>query len=245
LASKVWQFLASAEERSQSKLMSADITQDNGANEPYNNTPDADQHTDPASKPPSWLRLHWEKVKHVGLHEWLMVLATITMATSTVFYTKYARGQLDAIQGELDQMKGGSAQTDRLIEKADSIAGSMNEANAQQKKALDETLRQSRESLNRTLVQSNAALQASIDASRNDERAWVGIVDLRLTKEPTLSEDTVITYDTVNTGKTPALNVSAKSGFFFGDSEPPPPDWSQTSGVTQNRPVGVTSKPAS
>lgn len=58
----------------------------------------------PSSPFKSWVRSHWEKAKHVGFHEWLMLLATIAMAGSTIVYTHYAREQLATMQGQLNQM---------------------------------------------------------------------------------------------------------------------------------------------
>jgi hypothetical protein len=151
------------------------------------------------------------------------VLIFLTYITSDYFLWR----QLQITARQLDQMKGSSTQTDRLLEKADSIAKSMDVANAQQKAALDETLDQNRDALARTLAQAKTALDASIAASRTDQRAWVGIVNLKLPKEPIAGQDITITYTLTNTGKTPALGISAKMGFFFRNAEPPSPDWSQ------------------
>jgi hypothetical protein len=85
--------------------MDPDIGKDNNREDAKGKTADAKKYSNPPSKLRIWLNLHWEKVKQVGFHEWLMVAATITMAVSTTFYAKYARGQLDAMQGQSGQMR--------------------------------------------------------------------------------------------------------------------------------------------
>jgi len=54
-----------------------------------------------------------EKIKHVGLHEWLMLAATLVMAVSTVAYTHYSAKQWDTMNNTLLEIK---KQTPKLIE---------------------------------------------------------------------------------------------------------------------------------
>jgi hypothetical protein len=59
-------------------------------------------------------------------------------------------------------------------------------------------------------AQANNSLKASIEASRMDQRAWVGVVKLNsfnFRVGPNFS----IPFDVVNSGKTPALNVRTKT----------------------------------
>lgn len=65
--------------------------------------------------------------------------------------------------------------------------------------------------------QSKAALDASIDASRTDQRAWLGVASPILPTEPEAGKPFRLTVTIKNVGRTPALDISFKScaGFFF------------------------------
>jgi hypothetical protein len=105
--------------------------------------------------------------KHPSRFEW--VLACIGIVTAFIYWN-----QLRVMSGQLEQMKGGSAQTDRIIAAAEGIRGSVEAANVQNAKALEQTLAISKSGMESSAVQSKAALDAGIEASRNDQRAWVG-----------------------------------------------------------------------
>ena len=47
---------------------------------------------------PRWTTVHIEKIKQVGLHEWLMVVATAAMAIATGLYTQ----QLDVMRSQIE-----------------------------------------------------------------------------------------------------------------------------------------------
>ena len=119
--------------------------------------------------------------------------------------------QWEVMKGQLEQMKGGSAQTDRLIEKADSIAKTMVASNVQQKAAMNETMRQNRDALAKTIAQSKTALDASIESSRFDQRAWLSIAGVQTTGGNITNGKFTFKSVTIvirNTGKTPAIDVN-------------------------------------
>src|ERR1017187_7565784 len=64
--------------------------------------------------PESWIELHLRKLREVGFHDWLMLLATVAIAASTITYTHYASGQLGAMRGQLAEMKSSSSDTHDL-----------------------------------------------------------------------------------------------------------------------------------
>jgi hypothetical protein len=85
------------------------------------------------------------------------------------------------------EVHGGSVQTDKIIAANQRIATAMETA----------------------VGQAGTAIQASIDASRNDQRAWFGIKEITLANPLVLGKPVQISIMGLNTGKTPALDLSA------------------------------------
>lgn len=149
-----------------------------------------------------------------SLLEWLTLIFDIVAVIILAFYTVYANRQWKVMNGQLEQMKGSSVQTDRLIEKSDSIANSMAASVKQSQTALDETLKQNLATLARTLAQGRAALDTSIDASHLDQRAWVGVAEFATISGEQTPDGKTFSFKGVqiairNSGKTPAINLSA------------------------------------
>jgi len=69
--------------------------------------------------------------------------------------------------------------------------------------AADERLAKAMED---SVKKSGDALNASIEASRTDQRAWVGVKD-RIINPPSAENDGSVLIEITNTGKAPALNV--------------------------------------
>ena len=82
-----------------------------------------------------------------------MLAATVVMAASTVVYTIYTSKTLDAINAN---SKASGVQADQII-------GNMNWF---------------AQSMDASVKQAQAALRSSIETSRNDQRAWVGVVSI-------------------------------------------------------------------
>lgn len=75
---------------------------------------------------------------------------------------------------------------------------------------------------------SKSALEASIETSRRDQRAWLGVRGMVLSKEPEGSEPIRITAILANTGKTPAMLINNKSQKWIGaGGNPPWKTWDQ------------------
>jgi len=114
------------------------------------------------------------------------------------------------------EMKKGSADTHMLAEaakkeadKAESISASFQNAT----KELDRANTQAANSFHETIQQSKAALNASIQASRLDERPWIGVV--RVDTQGGVQSHDVFSYQAVtisirNSGKTPAIKMGSR-----------------------------------
>jgi hypothetical protein len=133
----------------------------------------------------------WQRWKQTALHNKALVWASLIMALGTIFYAGAAIWQVYLMkQNAIDsasQFDRLTQATDDAIKKAvDANSKSIADAITQNKASLDDALRQNREALkdserqSRAVLdsserQSKAALDASIAASRNDQRAWIGI----------------------------------------------------------------------
>jgi len=69
------------------------------------------------------------------------------------------------------------------------------------------------------------ALDASVAASRLDERPWLVPSGFRLSEEPGLDTGVTVTVFVVNTGKTPALELVNQSKLFLLNVDPPGPNF--------------------
>jgi len=94
------------------------------------------------------------------------------------------------------EIKSGSAQTDRIIAADGRIAGAMESA----------------------VGQAGKALNASIEAARTDQRAWFGIKEITLANPLAVGKPVNISILGLNTGKTPALELSMEE-IRIGPSE--------------------------
>jgi hypothetical protein len=110
--------------------------------------------------------------------------------------------------GQLEEMRSDSKQTDELIKATRTLA----EAAKLQADAAKESNRINMESMRATLAQSKAALDTSITASRNDQRAWVVAVSSHLSQFAE-NREIIVDFLLTNTGKTPARNLKFERSF--------------------------------
>jgi hypothetical protein len=76
---------------------------------------------------------------------------------------------------------------------------------------------------------SKSALDASIQSSRTDQRAWIAVSSPKMTNEPNIQRNYCVFVDTTNAGKTPGTAVRFKSSTGFirsTDDAPPSINWS-------------------
>jgi len=151
-------------------------------------------------------------------------------ALGTLFYAGAAIVQVCIMKWEAGST---SAQIATLIARADTIAGSMNQMVADNKKALEDNrnaigkaLEQNRVALDSNTAHAKAALDASIEASRMEQRAWLTIRQITLVKEPSEGENIEALASLYNVGKTPAkMRDKYHIAVGKGDAEPDWPSW--------------------
>jgi hypothetical protein len=179
------------------------------------------------------LRQRW---KQTSLPNKLLIWTGVLVAVGTLFYAGAAVVQVCLMK---QATKESAAQVDRLVGTTNAAIDksvqasnkSLADALRQNREALDAAMTRYKTSLDISTQQSKAALDASIEASRNDQRAWLAIADLRVIKEPAASEQFSVNYSVSNSGKTPALEATAKNMIAFDTSEPTPPNWSTVAEV--------------
>jgi hypothetical protein len=117
----------------------------------------------------------------------IMGLIIAALNVGILIYQSYV------IHGQLKEMQGTSQQTDEIIAAERRIADAAQTNVTQGKEALDQSLAASQNSLN-----------ANIEASRLEQRAWVGPTEIT-NSEITIGTKPVFTVIIQNTGKTPAF----------------------------------------
>ncbi len=182
----------------------------------------APQAYNPMNKSPS-LRARWRKV---SLPNKLTVFCTFIIALATVWYAIVARQQWEAMTAQLDQIKSGSAQTDRLIaatknlvtaaasqaESAAAQSGSMKDL-AQRALAQATASNRLATEAKRSADISQAAMEAGIKATQLDQRAWVGLSEFATVGGAQSADGRTFSFQSVriavrNSGRTPAINLS-------------------------------------
>jgi len=84
---------------------------------------------------------------------------------------------------------------------------------------MERNLNAAKEAMERSDRQSKAAIDASIEASRNDQRAWLTFSRFLLSEEPTADKEVAIDYWIINTGKTPAIDMYTQGTVWILPSE--------------------------
>jgi hypothetical protein len=171
--------------------------------------------------------LRW---KQTALHNKALVLTSVLVAVGTLFYTGAAIFQYNLMKQTAKEQyslmeqtaKENSEQTDKLIAEAKSIASAAKE----------------------NLEQSKQAIDASIEISRRDQRAWVGITEIIPPWRDPANNPLYIkegsnfgaSVTIINSGKTPALNIRSKIRLMaFPRNHKFAPDY----GNVQGQSVGV------
>jgi hypothetical protein len=115
-----------------------------------------------------------------------------------------------AAKAESDKMANVSAAADKIRQAAQDMV-------VQDQRIADNA----KNSLAASNGQSKAALEATVESSHRDQRAWVTFSGFKLSGEPELNTGVTVTITVNNTGKTPALEFVNQSNLLFLNVEPP------------------------
>jgi hypothetical protein len=132
-----------------------------------------------------------QRWKQTALHNKALVLTSVLVAFGTLFYAVAAVVQIWILKQSGEQA---AEQASRIIGNLNWLARSMNSALKESRRA-EEAIRR----------QSQAALDASIEISRDDQRAWVGVEGF--TGSIAVGKPLDFTVAFRNSGKTPALGL--------------------------------------
>lgn len=138
-----------------------------------------------------------------GVEVWTAA-ATLVMAIAMIVYTIVTWQQWKTLRSQLEQMIGASGQTDRLL--------ILNTGQLAQSRKLAEAAKAQAAQAEVSNVQSKAALDASVEASRLDQRAWVTVQGIVLQKPlqemMAIGSTPAVTVLVENSGRTPATDVA-------------------------------------
>lgn len=145
-----------------------------------------------------------------------MLLTSVIAGTSYLQWREIRAGGEDthtlalAAKTQADKMKDMSDAADKIRKAAQDMVVQDQRIADNAKNSLDASSRQSKR-----------ALDASVTASRFDQRPWITATGFKLSEEPSLNKSFTVTVGLLNTGKTPALNLVNQSILAFWNSEPP------------------------
>jgi hypothetical protein len=177
---------------------------------PSSNAADSGTQAQPTPELGRWTRFH-RKVKDIGIHDWITLVAAVCVAIATIFYTRYASGQLDTMRQTLEEMKRSGQQT---TDQANRVIANMNWLAS---------------SMDGSLKEAQRALDASIADSKNVLRPYVYVSKLNLLKPVVEGKAIQAEAELLNSGRTPAIQVltcvdlvALKSAESLGDKYPCP-----------------------
>jgi len=168
--------------------------------EPHAHTQDGsdDNHNPPNKNDPANQFGFWTSPNH-----WIAI-ATVVIAVANGFYTFFALQQWHTMQNTLTEMKrSGQSAADQIWRAVDNLnwlAKEMMNANSVSKSNADTISRNA-----------SRALTASIENMRLEQRAWMGVIDVRANGSQfesgafSVGSVDIVIY---NSGRTPAINVS-------------------------------------
>lgn len=154
----------------------------------------------------------FQRWKQTAIHNKALVWTGVLVAFGTIFYAGAATYQALLMK---HSARDSAAQIASLMSALNSSINmtieqsrkSLSDAIQENKRALDAALAQNKSALDATAKQGRDALNASIEASRLDQRAWVGVGEMRVVNKMIKGEILHVTIAMRNTGKTPALSL--------------------------------------
>jgi|ERR1035438_993017 hypothetical protein len=149
-----------------------------------------------------------DNVRKITWLEYVLAATNIGLVAVGIWALTVYSGQLKVMQGTLEQMRSsGSVATDQTWQ----AIGNMNWL----ARGMDTSTRQAQQAMATSQAQSKTALDASVEAARLDQRAWVGLAEFTTIggAETTDNGHEGFSYKSVqiairNSGKTPAINLS-------------------------------------
>jgi hypothetical protein len=143
-----------------------------------------------------------QRWKQTALHNKGLVFAGFLVAAGTTLYAFAAVQQVYILK---ESGRQATSQTEKLILAANRLAQAADAANIQSLRAMEQGLAQGR-----------AALDAQIESSRLDQRAWVGIKSV--VSEPLQAGKPLqIGVEITNVGRTPAFELRPVVSWRVGD----------------------------
>jgi len=141
----------------------------------------------------------------VGVFVALMQIHILALQTDIIGQQrKEMERQRDEMAGQRKEMANAGKQTDRIIAEDRRLA----DANEKVARGMTDSVSQAKLATNKSLDQSRKSLEATIEMSRNDQRAWLGLVNPH--GEILADSPLRVTVVLRNFGRTPALNVRPK-----------------------------------
>jgi hypothetical protein len=161
---------------------------------------------------PKTRRSWWQRFKLSSAHTQANIVCTILIMIATVGYAMIAAFQLKAMSGQLDQLRGSSTQTDKLISLyQQQLAQVTRQAGNTERLAIaagDQAV-----AAKTSADTAQSSLRATIDNFHQEQRAWVGVSTLGIPGGTLAEGNTVSAIVTIsNLGRTPAQRCYMETG---------------------------------
>jgi hypothetical protein len=171
---------------------------------------------------------------------WWKTAIELAAVLTAIWYAMVATRQLGVMKDQLTEMQRSGEQSTEQVWKA---IGNLN----WMARSADWSQKETQQAIESSERQSRKALQASIDASQLDQRAWVGVLNTPDTAE--LVPDgrgnyifpTFVKFLFANTGKTPARKVSINWTTTYRPIRSPVPTYDQA--VKENQELETGGNP--
>ena len=169
----------------------------------------------------------WQRWCQVSLPNKALVGAGVLTAFGTLFYAGAAAYQVHLMRvtsadsaAQVERLT--KATNDAIEASTKSSSEALNKALADNRTAVDKAISQAKASSDTSAMQAKQVLDSTVEAMRNDQRAWLSIIGIHIPKEPEAGASLVVNFSVVNSGKTPALKVLIKNGIFLWPSPDEP-----------------------
>jgi len=134
---------------------------------------------------------------------WWKYLIELAAVLTAIWYAIVATQQLGVVKGQLTEMqRSGKQSTEQIWKAIDNLNWLA--------RSIDWSQKQSQQAIEASDKRSKESLDASVYASRLDQRAWVAVKSVKLTTPYSPTKSGEVTVWLANSGKTPAIATGIK-----------------------------------
>jgi len=159
----------------------------------------------------------WQRVRSfLDVNEKPFSLLLNFLVVVAGIWTLIILGKQTSVMSTQTQLMG--KQTDAMLKQTRLMAEQLADSRESSRKAEEQSrasLEASAASLEASAAQNKAGLDSTIERARMEQRAWVGVIEMRRSSEPKLGERLLFNARLSNSGRTPATEVLIHKDLSF------------------------------